>query len=37
MIANYGKPKDKITSVTTGTTKTPDEHPAEPEAKKLWV
>jgi hypothetical protein len=37
MIANYGQPKDKITSATTGTTKQPEEHPAEPEAKKLRV
>jgi hypothetical protein len=36
MIANYGQPKDKI-SATTGTTKQPKEHPAEPEAKKLRV
>jgi hypothetical protein len=32
MIANYGQPKDKITSTTT---KQPKEHPTEPEAKKL--
>jgi hypothetical protein len=37
MIANYGQPKDKITSTTTGTTKQPKEHPAEPKAKKLQV
>jgi hypothetical protein len=37
MIANYGQPKDKITSTTTGTTKQLEEHPAEPEAKKLRV
>jgi hypothetical protein len=37
MIANYGQPKDKITSATTGTTKQPKEHPAELEAKKLQV
>jgi hypothetical protein len=36
-IANYGKPKDEIKSATTGTTKQPEEHPAEPEAKKLRV
>jgi hypothetical protein len=35
MIANYGQPKDKITSTTTGTAKQPEEHPAEPETKKL--
>jgi hypothetical protein len=37
MIANYGQPKDKITSATIGTTKQPKEHPTEPEAKKLRV
>jgi hypothetical protein len=37
MIANYGQPKDEITSATTGTTKQPEEHPAELEAKKLRV
>jgi hypothetical protein len=37
MIANYGQPKDKITSMSTGTTKQPEEHPVEPEAKKLRV
>jgi hypothetical protein len=37
MIANYGQPQDKITSTTIGTTKQPEEHPAEPEAKKLRV
>jgi hypothetical protein len=37
MIANYGQPKDKITGTTTGTTKQPEEHRAEPEAKKLRV
>jgi hypothetical protein len=37
MIANYRQPKDKITSTTKGTTKQPEEHPAEPEAKKLRV
>jgi hypothetical protein len=35
LIANYGQPKDKITSMNTRTTKQPEEHPAEPEAKKL--
>jgi hypothetical protein len=34
MIANYGQLKDKVTSATTGTTKHPEEHLAEPEAKK---
>jgi hypothetical protein len=37
MIANYGQPKDKITNATTGTKKQPEEHLAEPEAKKLPV
>jgi hypothetical protein len=37
MIANYGKPKDKIKSTTIGTTKQPKEHPAEPEAQKPRV
>jgi hypothetical protein len=37
MIANYGQPKDKITSTTTGTTKQFKEHQAEPKAKKLQV
>jgi hypothetical protein len=37
MIANYGQPKDKITSVTIGTTKQTEEHLAEPEAKILQV
>jgi hypothetical protein len=37
IIANYGEPKDKIASTTTGITKQLEGHPAEPEAKKLWV
>jgi hypothetical protein len=37
MIANYGQTKDKIISATTGTTKQLEEHPEEPEAKKLRV
>jgi hypothetical protein len=37
MIANYGQPKDKITNASTGTTKQPEEHPVEPEPKKLRV
>jgi hypothetical protein len=37
MIGNYGQPKDKITSATSGNTKQPEEHPMEPEAKKLRV
>jgi hypothetical protein len=35
MIANYGEPKDKAKSTTTGAEKLPEGHPAEPEAKKL--
>jgi hypothetical protein len=37
MIANYGELKDKATSMTAGITKQLEGHPAEPEAKKLWV
>jgi hypothetical protein len=37
MIANYGEPKGKATSTTTGVTKQLEEHPAEPKAKKLRV
>jgi hypothetical protein len=37
MIANYGEPKGKATSTTTGVTKQLEEHPAEPKTKKLWV
>jgi hypothetical protein len=37
MIANYGEPKDKTTSTTTGITKQLEGHLAEPEAKKLRV
>jgi hypothetical protein len=37
MIANYGQPKDKISSTTTGITKQFEGHPAEPEAKKPRV
>jgi hypothetical protein len=37
MTAKYGQPKDKITNATIGTTKQLEEHPAEPEAKKLRV
>jgi hypothetical protein len=36
MVANFGQPKDN-TSATTGTMKQLEEHPAEPEAKKLRV
>jgi hypothetical protein len=37
MIANYGEPKDKAPSTTTGITKQLKENPAEPESKKLRV
>jgi hypothetical protein len=37
MIANYGEPKGKASSATTGVTKQLEENPAELEAKKLWV
>jgi hypothetical protein len=37
MIANYGASKDKVTSTTTGVEKQLEEHPVEPEAKKLRV
>jgi hypothetical protein len=37
MIANYGEPNGKTSSVTTGVTKQLEKNPAEPEAKKLWV
>jgi hypothetical protein len=37
MIANYGEPKGKAASATIGITKQLEGHPAEPEAKKLWV
>jgi hypothetical protein len=37
MIANYGQPKDKIANSTIGAVKQLEEHPAEPEAKKLRV
>jgi hypothetical protein len=35
MIANYGAPKDKVTSTTTGVEKQLKGHPAELEAKKV--
>jgi hypothetical protein len=35
MIATYGQHKDKTGSATTSTAKQLEEHPAEPEAKKL--
>jgi hypothetical protein len=37
MIANYGEPKGKAASTTTGVTKQLEGHPAEPEVKKLRV
>jgi hypothetical protein len=37
MTATYGQHKDKMGSATTGTTKQLEEHPAEPEAKKMRV
>jgi hypothetical protein len=37
MIANYEEPKGKAASMITGITKQLEGHPAEPEAKKLWV
>jgi hypothetical protein len=37
MIANYGEPKSKATSTTTGVTKQLKKNLAEPEVKKLWV
>jgi hypothetical protein len=37
MIANYGEPKGKAASATTGITKQLEGHPAEPEVKKLRV
>jgi hypothetical protein len=37
MIANYGESMGKAGSATIGITKQLEGHPAEPEAKKLWV
>jgi hypothetical protein len=37
MIANYGEPKDKAKSATTGAEKLLEGHPVEPEAKKLQI
>jgi hypothetical protein len=37
MMANYGEPKDKAKSATTGATEQLEGHPAKPEAKKLRV
>jgi hypothetical protein len=37
MMANYGEPKDKAKSTTTGVAQQLEGHPAEPEVKKLRV
>jgi hypothetical protein len=37
MMANYGEPKDKAKSTTTGATQQLEGHPTEPEVKKLRV
>jgi hypothetical protein len=37
MMANYGEPKDKAKSATTGATKQLKGYPAKPEAKNLRV
>jgi hypothetical protein len=37
IMANYGEPKDKAKSVTTGTTQELEGHPAEPEVKNPRV
>jgi hypothetical protein len=37
MVANYGEPKDKAKSATTGVAQQLEGHPAEPEVKKLRV
>jgi hypothetical protein len=37
MMANYGEPKDKAKSSTTGVAQQLEGHPAEPEMKKPWV
>jgi hypothetical protein len=37
MMANYGEPKDKARSVTTGAAQQLEGHPAEPEVKKPRV
>jgi hypothetical protein len=37
MMANYGEPKDKAKSATTGAAQQLKGHPTEPEVKKLWV
>jgi hypothetical protein len=37
MMANYGEPKDKAKSATTGAAQQLEGHPTEPEVKKLQV
>jgi hypothetical protein len=37
MMANYGEPKDKAKSSTTGAAQQLEGHPAEPEVKKPQV
>jgi hypothetical protein len=37
MMANYGEPKDKAKSASTGAAQQLEGHPAEPEVKKLRV
>jgi hypothetical protein len=37
MMANYGEPKDKAKSATTGATQQLEGYPTEPEVKKLQV
>jgi hypothetical protein len=37
MMANYGEPKDKANSSTTGAAQQLEGHPVEPEVKKPWV
>jgi hypothetical protein len=37
MMANYGEPKEKMKSWTTGTVQQLEAHPAEPEVKKPRV
>jgi hypothetical protein len=37
MMANYGEPKDKTKSLTTGAAQQLKRHPVEPEVKKPWL
>jgi hypothetical protein len=37
MMANYGEPKDRAKSTTTGAAQQLEGHPTKPEVKKLWV